>query len=93
MAAAIRMLAKALMDAHRRGVRAEVILDKSQRTEKYSEADFLQHEGIPCATPSRLHLYKIDTEGDNFMAWQVGAYLEALVAVGLWSSAPTDLLG
>jgi phosphatidylserine/phosphatidylglycerophosphate/cardiolipin synthase-like enzyme len=40
-------IAKALVDAHRRGVKVEVILDKSQRTEKYSEADFLQHEGIP----------------------------------------------
>lgn len=40
-------VAKALVDAHRRGVKVEVILDKSQRTEKYSEADFLQHEGIP----------------------------------------------
>jgi phosphatidylserine/phosphatidylglycerophosphate/cardiolipin synthase-like enzyme len=39
-------IAKALVDAHRRGVKVEVILDKSQRTEKYSEADFLQHAGI-----------------------------------------------
>lgn len=35
------------MEAHRRGVKVQVILDKSQRTEKYSEADFLQHAGIP----------------------------------------------
>ena len=34
------------MDAHRRGVKVQVILDESQRTEKYSEADFLQHAGI-----------------------------------------------
>src|SRR5262244_3963004 len=40
-------IARALVDAHRRGVQVQVILDKSQRTEKYSEADFLQHEGIP----------------------------------------------
>jgi phosphatidylserine/phosphatidylglycerophosphate/cardiolipin synthase-like enzyme len=40
-------IAKALLDAHKRGVKVQVILDKSQRTEKYSEADFLQHEGIP----------------------------------------------
>ena len=38
---------KALVDAHKRGVRVEVILDKSQRTEKYSAADFLAHAGIP----------------------------------------------
>ncbi len=40
-------IAKALVDAHKRGVRVEVILDKSQRIEKYSAADFLAHAGIP----------------------------------------------
>lgn len=40
-------IAKALVDAHRRGVKVEVLLDKSQRTENYSEADFLQHAAIP----------------------------------------------
>ncbi len=39
-------IAKALVDAHKRGVKIEVILDKSQRTEKYSSADFVQHAGI-----------------------------------------------
>ena len=34
-------IAKALVDAQRRGVKVQVILDKSQRTEKCSEADFL----------------------------------------------------
>jgi phosphatidylserine/phosphatidylglycerophosphate/cardiolipin synthase-like enzyme len=40
-------IAKALLDAHKRGVRVEVILDKSQRTEKYSSADFLANQGVP----------------------------------------------
>ena len=40
-------IAGALVQAQRRGVKVQVILDKSQRTEKYSEADFLKHEGIP----------------------------------------------
>jgi phosphatidylserine/phosphatidylglycerophosphate/cardiolipin synthase-like enzyme len=40
-------IAKALVDASRRGVKVQVILDKSQRTEKYSEADFLRDSGIP----------------------------------------------
>ena len=39
-------IAKALVDAHKRGVAIAVILDKSQRTEKYSEADFIAHAGI-----------------------------------------------
>ena len=40
-------IAKALVEAHKRGVKVEVILDKSQRTEKYSAADFLVNMGIP----------------------------------------------
>ena len=40
-------IAKALVEAHKRGVRTEIILDKSQRREKYSEADFTAHMGIP----------------------------------------------
>ena len=39
-------IAKALVDAHKRGVKIQVILDKSQRTEKYSSADFVAHAGI-----------------------------------------------
>ena len=40
-------IAKALVDAHRRGVDVKVILDRSQRSERYSSADFVTHAGIP----------------------------------------------
>ena len=40
-------IARALVAAFRRNVKVEVILDKSQKTEKYSSADFLAHAGIP----------------------------------------------
>ncbi|MDR3560846.1 MAG: phospholipase D family protein [Negativicutes bacterium] len=40
-------IARALVDAHKRGVTVKVILDKSNRTEKYSAADFIAHAGIP----------------------------------------------
>lgn len=40
-------IAKALLQAHKRGVRVEVILDKSNRKDKYSTADFLSNQGIP----------------------------------------------
>jgi len=40
-------IAKALLDTHRRGVKVEVILDKSQRTQSYSSATFLFNVGIP----------------------------------------------
>ena len=39
-------IAKALLNAHKRGVKVEVILDKSQRTQKYSSATFLSNQGI-----------------------------------------------
>lgn len=40
-------IAKALLTAHKRGVKVEVILDKSQRIEKYSSATFLANSRIP----------------------------------------------
>lgn len=40
-------IAKALTDAHKRGVTVIAILDKSNRTGKYSAASFLAHAGIP----------------------------------------------
>ena len=39
-------IARALGDAHQRGVDVVVILDKEQLTAKFSEADFLSHAGI-----------------------------------------------
>jgi phosphatidylserine/phosphatidylglycerophosphate/cardiolipin synthase-like enzyme len=46
-------IAEALKQAHKRGVDVKVILDKSQRTEKYSMADFLIHGGIPTFIDAR----------------------------------------
>jgi PLD-like domain len=40
-------IAKALVDAKKRGVAVQAILDKSNRTDKYSAADFLANSGIP----------------------------------------------
>lgn len=39
-------IAKALVDAHKRGVKITALLDRSNRTQKYSSADFLAHAGI-----------------------------------------------
>jgi hypothetical protein len=48
-------IAKALVEAHERGVRVEVILDKSSCTKNYSAADFVQHAGISAAgMPARF---------------------------------------
>jgi phosphatidylserine/phosphatidylglycerophosphate/cardiolipin synthase-like enzyme len=41
------VIAKALLEAHKGGVQVQVILDKSNRTEKYSSADFLANQGVP----------------------------------------------
>lgn len=40
-------IAKALVEAKTRGIDVQVILDKSQRSEKYSGASFLKNGGIP----------------------------------------------
>jgi phosphatidylserine/phosphatidylglycerophosphate/cardiolipin synthase-like enzyme len=40
-------IAKALVDAHKRGVHTEIILDKSNKSQKYSAADFTRNMGIP----------------------------------------------
>ena len=39
-------IAQALVEAHRRGVSTEIILDKSQVSERYSAADFTSRAGI-----------------------------------------------
>jgi phosphatidylserine/phosphatidylglycerophosphate/cardiolipin synthase-like enzyme len=40
-------IAKALLDASKRGIEVRVVLDKSQETEKYTSATFLVNSGIP----------------------------------------------
>lgn len=40
-------IAKALVQAHKRGARVSIILDKSQRTQKYSSYTFFKNMGIP----------------------------------------------
>jgi phosphatidylserine/phosphatidylglycerophosphate/cardiolipin synthase-like enzyme len=40
-------IAKALLDAKKRGVKIEAVLDKSNATAKYSAATFLYNAGIP----------------------------------------------
>ena len=46
-------IAKALVDAHKRGVSVSVVLDRSQRGEKYTSATFLLNAGVPCAIDAR----------------------------------------
>src|SRR5687768_12204472 len=40
-------IARGVVDAHKRGVAVQVILDKSQRTNQYSSATFLHNAGVP----------------------------------------------
>lgn len=46
-------IAKALLDAHKRGVKVVAILDRSQKTAKYSGATFLANAGIPVLIDSQ----------------------------------------
>jgi hypothetical protein len=40
-------IAKAPLEAHKRGMQVQVILDEDDRTDKYSAADFLANQGVP----------------------------------------------
>ena len=40
-------IAKALLDAKKKGVNVQVILDKSQKTQRYSSGTFFKNQGIP----------------------------------------------
>lgn len=46
-------IVKALLEAHKRGVQVEAILDKSQKTAKYTSATFLANAGIPVLIDSK----------------------------------------
>jgi phosphatidylserine/phosphatidylglycerophosphate/cardiolipin synthase-like enzyme len=48
-------IAKALVDAHKRGVKVTVVLDRSKQSQKYSSADFVNNPGSRhSSTPSML---------------------------------------
>lgn len=46
-------IAKALVEAHARGVEVQAILDKGQKTEKYTEATFIANHDIPVRIDSK----------------------------------------
>jgi len=46
-------IAKALVAAEKRGVDVQVVLDKSQQSERYTSATFIAHAGIPVRINSR----------------------------------------
>lgn len=45
-------IAEALVSAHKRGVDVQVVVDKSQKSEKYTSATFLANMGIPVRVDS-----------------------------------------
>lgn len=47
-------IAQALLNAAHRGVKVQVILDKSQRSQNYSAAQFLYNQGIPTWIDDRV---------------------------------------
>jgi phosphatidylserine/phosphatidylglycerophosphate/cardiolipin synthase-like enzyme len=46
-------ISKAVVAAYKRGVHVEVVLDRSQKTEKYSSADFLHNARVPVLIDSK----------------------------------------
>jgi phosphatidylserine/phosphatidylglycerophosphate/cardiolipin synthase-like enzyme len=46
-------IAKSLVNAHKRGIHVEIILDKSNKSKKYSAGDFTAHMGVTTYIDSR----------------------------------------
>jgi phosphatidylserine/phosphatidylglycerophosphate/cardiolipin synthase-like enzyme len=71
-------IAKAIVDAHHRGVRVHAIVDKSQISEKYTSATFLKNAGIevvndnqPAIAHNKIMIFdgrKVFTGSFNFTA-------------------------
>jgi phosphatidylserine/phosphatidylglycerophosphate/cardiolipin synthase-like enzyme len=71
-------IAEALVEVHRRGIDVEVVLDRSQATERYSSATFLANPGIPVRIDYRYAIMhdkfivvddaEVDTGSFNFTA-------------------------
>ena len=55
-------IAKALVSAKKLGVKVVVVLDRSQRREKYTSTDFVAHTGIPTFINNR-HTLRRESSG------------------------------
>jgi len=62
-------IAKALLQAQKRGIKVEAILDKSQRREKYTSATFLVNSGIPAFVRKVADVYFSDRWLLSRIAW------------------------
>lgn len=51
-------VAKALVDAKKRGVDVQAVLDKSQKTERYSGCTFLVNNGVPVRINARYAIMR-----------------------------------
>jgi len=89
-------IAQALVDAHNHGVDVQVIVDKSQKSEKYTSATFLANMGIPVRIDS-MHaiqhnkLLEIDQkhiETGSFNFTSAAAHKNAENALVIWNDPP-----
>jgi len=62
-------IAKALLDAHKRGIKVEVILDKSQKSDQYASADFLANSGIPPKIDTAMSTFLRTTKREQSPFW------------------------
>ena len=70
-------IAKALLNAHKRGVKVVVILDKSQSTEKYTNAPFLAKSGVSIKIDSAhaiAHNKIMVIDGEIYHYWELQFY-------------------
>jgi hypothetical protein len=71
-----------MVDAHKRGVKVQVILNKSQRTEQYSSVDFVAHAGIPTFIDAR-HAIRQDLPGMKMPAYALDINVPAWLSSAL----------
>lgn len=75
-----KTIAGALVEAKNRGVDVQVVMDKSQRTGKYSSATFLANQGVPVRINSRYAIMHNKFIVVDEMSVQTGSFNYTLAA-------------
>ena len=89
------LIAKALVEAHDRGVDVQVILDRKETGSKYSSADFVAHAGISlaCPSPETRQMRQLPTIGSVGYQQSVGISMPDARAASriVWPSSALSL--
>jgi len=89
-------IAEALVMAHKRGIDIQVVVDRSQKTEKYTSATFLANAGIPVridyqhaiAHNKVMIIDRRHVETGSFNYTAAAAHKNAENAIVIWNNVP-----